>query len=561
MQKKGVFLGVHTGHDRGATLIKNGEVKLHVPEDRLDRVKHSESQDLPFQAISRILEHSNLTLNDIDAIGLSCVNRQSNAYLAYYQSAFEQHFELPCPIIHLASHHLCHALCCLLLSEDPEVFAYVYDGAGDLNHESKMESETLFRISPNDHEVLHQRLQDYHESFSDKTQFFYAEMMYGDYAQKQISLGKKFNQFTSRCGFGPFEDGKTMGLAPYGQPLFDVRQFVPKNLDFSLTISDLLGEVAKARVSSGQSYFEFDRTHKADLAATIQTFLEHSMLSLTNTISKEFGVMDLSLVGGVALNCITNHKIAASESFATVRPFPAAGDDGQSIGAALHALRCSQSSPILKRSLPIYSGPLYTDTDAKKALESHGLTFVELSETDLITTIAETIADGGIAALHRGRSEVGPRALGHRSILASATHTKMKDILNEKVKFREKFRPYAPMVSIECASEYFDLEGSSPHMMFACSVHEDKRPLLPSITHIDGTARVQTVSAEDEGFVHAILNTLGELTGHPVMINTSFNLAGEPVVETPDDAIKTYLRSGIDILVLGRFLVRRSPHK
>ena len=551
-------LGIHTGHDRGASLIKDGRLIFHAPEDRLDRVKHSESQELPALAIRKALKYTNTKPHQLDGVTLSCVNRESDIVEHYYLSSIEEVIGGKIANFFLVPHHVCHALCCSLLCEKEDLFVYVYDGAGDVFLDGTMESETLFHLTDNSETVVHQRRQDYHETFTDKIQFNFAEFMYAKYRESQISLGKKYNQFTSRCGFGPFEDGKTMGLAPFGRALIDVSPFLPTSLDFDLRLKSMLAEIAELRDRKGMSCVEFDQFHQADFAATIQTYLEGALDCIFKIIAREFQVNTIGLCGGVALNCVANHRIAASGIFERVVPFPAAGDDGQSVGAALFAAR---RLGIKHNGFPCftpYIGPAYTSEEITSILDSRALEYRLYGERDLAELVAHHITSGRVVGFLRGRSELGPRALGHRSILASATHPKMRDILNERVKFRELFRPYAPMVRAEDAERYFELADCSPHMLYACAVRSEFQDLLPAITHVDGTARIQTVESDAEPFLDLLLSAVGDRCGHPVIVNTSFNMAGEPIIETPEDAIRTFLRTQIDVLVMESFVVERS---
>ena len=295
------------------------------------------------------------------------MNREADTVEAYYAASIEEIIGGPIANFFLVPHHLCHALCCSLLHGTEDLFVYVYDGAGDVFADGTMESETLFRITELEEITLHQRRQDYHETFRDSLQFIYSEFMYAQYRKKKISLGKKYNQFTARCGFGPFEDGKTMGLAPYGTPLVDVSPYLPDDLDFDLGLDSLLTEIAELRDRKGLSCVEFDRRHQADLAATAQNHLERSLAQIGGLIASQFGIRTLGLCGGVALNCIANHQIADSGLFQRVLPFPAAGDDGQSIGAALYACRrLSAKSYGLGRFTP-YLGAAYTRSEIAPA--------------------------------------------------------------------------------------------------------------------------------------------------------------------------------------------------
>jgi carbamoyltransferase len=274
----------------------------------------------------------------------------------------------------------------------------------------------------------------------------------------------------------------------------------------------------------------------------------------------------LCVSGGVFLNCVANHKILKAGLFTEFYAMPACGDEGHAVGAAFAASallkgRIPKSVPLpadasIPHVLP-YPGLSYDRFAVEAVIDRHGLPHQWHDDDVLADEIASLIAQGLTVGLLRGRSELGPRALGHRSILADPRLPSMKDHLNANVKFREAFRPYAPMVLAEHATEIFDLVQPSPFMLFACDVRAQYQTLLPAITHVDGTARVQTVDSQ-EPFLHALLTAFHQRTGLAVLLNTSFNLAGEPIVETPEDAVRAFLSCGLDVLVLEGALITKA---
>jgi carbamoyltransferase len=270
----------------------------------------------------------------------------------------------------------------------------------------------------------------------------------------------------------------------------------------------------------------------------------------------------LALAGGVALNCTANGKLLQSGSFDEIYVQPAAGDDGSALGAALW--RASHSDKVRNVRMPVpFLGPAPSGNDIDEALEA----FQDEIEIVRLSTLRETcfeaaklIRDGRVIAWYRGRMEFGPRALGHRSILADPGHPEMRDRINAMVKMREAFRPFAPAVSLEQVQDWFKIPRGTelPYMIVTVDVREEHRASLPAVTHVNGSARVQTVSKEDNGDFHALLEEVGKLTGREMVLNTSFNVKGQPIVNTPREALQTFLGTGIEYLFLENILVRRN---
>ena len=325
----------------------------------------------------------------------------------------------------------------------------------------------------------------------------------------------------------------------------------------------------------------FLRLRRADAASTVQRFTEEALLGLARYTKQTIGESKLCVSGGVFLNCIANHKIARSGFFTEVFAMPACGDEGHALGAAFAVSAMLKGRPLESTAhnscataerrtgeagpadsvadfqpsdstippiLP-YAGLSHDRASVEAAIARNNLTYQWHEDDVLAEEIAAIIENGRTVGLLRGRSELGPRALGHRSILADPRSSTMKKHLNAHVKFREAFRPYAPIVLAEYATDIFDLAQPSPFMLFACDVRPKYQALLPAVTHVDGTARVQTVD-ESEPFLRALLLAFYRRTSIPVLLNTSFNLAGEPIVETPEDAIRAFLSCGLDVLVL-----------
>jgi carbamoyltransferase len=364
---------------------------------------------------------------------------------------------------------------------------------------------------------------------------------------------------------------KVMGLASYGKPthIEKLRKLVTLHDDgsFALDLSyfsymhsdtamytnkmvDLLGEPRAPETPMQQHYM--------DIAASLQQLTEEAIVHVATAAKKITGSKNLCLAGGVAHNIIANARLHDSKIFDEVFIHFASGDSGSAIGAALYGYySLTNETRHIVRPSP-YLGPLYDEVHITSLLEKRGLRFEQLTRDTLIERTADIISENFVIGWFQGNMEFGPRALGNRSILANPCHPDMKNILNARVKHREQFRPFAPAVLAEHAKSYFSFESESPTMLYGSKVHPDKRELLPAVTHVDGTARAQTVRREDNPLFYDLIKAFEELTNVPVLINTSFNIRGEPIVCTPDDAINCFLGTDIDFLVLGNCLVHKT---
>ena len=393
------------------------------------------------------------------------------------------------------------------------------------------------------------------------------------------SLGLLYSAFTSFCGL-EVNDGeyKLMGMAAYGQPRYVDR------------VHRLIDVASDGSFSLDMDYFSFHRSTRrmysdrfvklfgeprppslsatvdpyyADVAASIQAVTEDVLLKMANGLHRETGLTRLCMAGGVALNSVANGRILRETPFEEVYIQPAAGDSGGAIGAALYAYHVVLNQPRAFVMEHAYWGRSYSPGEIVAALKARGASFSELSSDDEVTErTAELLAQRSVVGWFQGGFEFGPRALGHRSILADPRGEEMKDIVNLKIKHREPFRPFAPSVTAERCEGVFKLPDAPAHyparfMQLVVDVEDDWRDSVPATTHVDGTARPQAVHRGVSERFHRLLETYGEATGVPVLLNTSFNLAGEPIVNTPAEALDTFARSGMDALVLDRFLVTR----
>jgi len=294
-----------------------------------------------------------------------------------------------------------------------------------------------------------------------------------------------------------------------------------------------------------------------DIAWGLQAVTEEALLHLARLAREKTGAEALCLAGGVGLNCVANGRIAMEAEFSEYFFYPAAGDAGTSAGAALLAYHGLHNKERSRAAATEYLGPEYSRAQVIHALDKAGASYRELADPEIAA--ARMIADGLIIGWFQGRSEFGPRALGNRSILADPSRADMKDLLNSKVKFRESFRPYAPSVIQEECGSYFSSSVPSPYMLRAYETLEDRRDALCAVTHVDGSARVQTVGKEQNPRYHRLIVELGKITGVPVVLNTSFNIRSEPIVNSVEDALKCLFTTGLDALVVGDILVIKDP--
>lgn len=550
-----IVMGVHTGHDRGAALIKNGVLIGCISQERLDRVKHSRSYALPYEAMNKLLEYFDLTWNDIDCIGISGDAVESENIIDFIKKDFMEKYHYTIPFIPI-SHHLAHAYSTYYSSGADTKLILVADGGGDFVG-TQTEAESLYLGHDGTITLLEQRLQDPPTRKLLDFGNHYFPFLPSAYRKKQISIGRKYEQITYLLNFKFGQAGKTMGLASYGHSLIDYSDLELKDLQFSLTYEDILKDLYIHEQLTSCSHTKYLSDYGADIAATVQSYTEKALISLINNLCKKYQIYDVCLAGGLFLNCLTNHKILENSNVHQLFIMPAAGDDGQAIGAAMATYKIYFDECAKTDSNFPYLGFDYSEIEIENALKNRNLQYIHLTNEELATEIANYIADGKILGLHRGRTEIGPRALCHRSILADATNPEMKDILNKRVKHREPFRPFAPVVTYDNQFEIFRLKADSPYMLLATTVQEAYQMKIPSVTHIDKTARVQSVKKEQEPFLYSILKEFEKKTGVPVILNTSFNIAGEPIVETPEDAVQTFLKTNIDILVIGNYIVSK----
>ena len=549
-------------HDSAVVAVEDGQILFAIHEERLSRHKHDAR--FPILGVSKALEACRWSINDVDKIVFYenpniKLGRIFDQVVSGWPSSwrlFSEHlprfyrFKFPFERIVrdklryknevlFSEHHRCHAGSAFFTSPFEKALIMTVDGVG--------EYETLTAYIGQGNHL--KKIKTIH--FPD-------------------SLGLLYSVFTQYLGFRVNNgEYKVMGLAPYGQPQYYGR---------------ILGEILHLRKDGSfylnQKYFDFNdlRFHyreslvkhlgvlprskdepievkHKDLAASIQKALETALLHILKTLLKDYPYKNLCLAGGVALNCTANTRIVR-ELGINVHIQPAAGDAGGALGAAFEGVIDSITQVPYRFPFSPYLGTEYSDKAIQATLAINGVPHQRMS--NIYETVARLLAEGNIVAVVHGRDEWGPRALGNRSILADPRRAEMKDHLNAKIKFREDFRPFAPVIMREHYGDYFETLNldESPYMLFTHKVLQSDK--IPAATHVNKTGRVQTVSVEQNSCLYSILEEFYKLTGVPVLINTSFNLRGEPIVSSPSDALKTFYASGIDFLVLENYLVEKA---
>ena len=580
-------------HDSAAALIKDGAIISAAQEERFSRRKHDARY--PFNAIDYILKDANLKLNEIDHIvffekPFLKFERLLETYMAFAPKGFKS-FALSMPIwlreklfqkkflfdklkqhdenfkdiekIKFSEHHYSHAASAFFPSPFKNAVILTLDGVGEW-------ATTTVAIGKENNLKMVKEIHFPH------------------------SLGLLYSAFTYYTGFKVNSgEYKLMGLAPYGLPkyknliiekLMDLKSdgSFRLNMDYfnyatGLTMtnekfSKLFGE--PVRDSSKEKLTQFHM----DIAASIQAVTEEIVIKLTKSIADEYGIKNLCLAGGVALNCVANGKILKEKIFQNIWIQPAAGDAGGSLGAALAYWHKELGEPrkIFKDQMKgSYLGPKFSENQIEKELKDLKAISKKLSNQEIISSTAKELANNKTVGWFQGRMEFGPRALGGRSILADPRSEKMQKELNLKIKYRESFRPFAPSIMREHLSEWFNLDCDSPYMLLVAEVNKSKqinmsdddknlfgieklnvrRSSIPAITHVDYSARIQTVHKETNPMYYNLLNEFNKITNCPVLVNTSFNVRGEPIVCSVEDAFNCFMGTNLDILVIENFIL------
>ncbi|MBS27368.1 MAG: hypothetical protein CL566_00325 [Alphaproteobacteria bacterium] len=583
-------------HDSAAALLVDGEIVAAAQEERFTRRKHDPG--FPVEAISYCLGEAGLRLSDIDHVAFYDkpflkFERLMETYAAFAPRGFRS-FSMAMPI---------------WLKEKLFQKKLLRDELTELDEEFAGDSKLLFA----EHHQSHAASAFFPSPFEEAV-VVTADGV-GEWATTSVaigrgntletvkeihfphSLGLLYSAATYYTGFKVNSgEYKVMGLAPYGEPRFkdlmldkliDLKDDGSFRLDLDyfdyctgLTMtndrfSDLFGEPVRGEE-------ELLTPFHMDVAASVQAVTEEVMLRLTRALADETGIWNLCLAGGVALNCVANGKILRDGRYDRIWVQPAAGDAGGSVGAALaayhqHLEQPRQVNGALDAMRGSYLGPGYADDEIERRLTAAGAKFTVLDEDALISETAGALADELAVGWFQGRMEFGPRALGNRSILGDARSPVMQKTLNLRVKYRESFRPFAPSVLREDVADWFEIDDDSPYMLMVADVRENlrremtaeeqalfgieklnvARSDIPAVTHVDYSARIQTVHQEINPRYHALISAFKERTGCPVVVNTSFNVRGEPIVCTPEDAFRCFMGTDIEVLVVGNCFLRK----
>lgn len=553
-------------HDSGAALIKDGEIVAAAEEERFVRVKHAKGHPYPEKTIDLCLQCAGISLDDIDHIGfhykpwltyrrivaqnaLTLFRSKDSFKYSIYSAVrpvgfildyLRKYLELKSLVndncrLHFIEHHTCHAASTFFVSPFEEAAILTIDNRGE-------NVSTTLNIGKGNEIHRIEEIRSPH------------------------SLGSLYLGVTRHLGFGSGDEYKVMGLASYGKP---------KYVD---TFWRMVHLMPKGRFKFNSCYFKFAdqcyfnkrfyeivgpprkksdpiEDNHADIASSLQTVTEETVLHMLNHLYEVTKIKNLCMAGGVALNCSMNGRVLEESPFKNVFVQPAAHDPGTALGSALYIYHAMLGFPRKYVMEHAYLGPDFSNEQIENTLKLSKLKYEY--RRDIVRMTAKLLAEGNIIGWFQGRMEWGPRALGNRSILVDPRKANMKDKLNKYVKYREDFRPFAPSVLEERAHEYFDCKGPLPFMLFVVKVLPEKRSEIPAVTHIDGTARVHTVSKKTNPKYYSLIQEFDKLTGVPVLLNTSFNIKGEPIVLSPAEAIRCFAATGIDYLVMGDFLLQK----
>jgi carbamoyltransferase len=551
------------GHDAAAALVVDGRLVAAAAEERFDLKKHS--AHFPIGAIRYCLADAGLSIDDVDEIAhgfdytrYAKVFSPDEVGAQRYREVFSREALLnrvqeslpgfPAAKVFHVPHHVAHAASAYFTSGWDDCLVVVIDGMGEAH------SASIYRGQEGRLDPVHQ-------------------------ISAHDSIGILYSLVTLHLGFDFNSDEyKIMGLAPYGdperfRPFFDDAVQLLENgsvripiLRLNTTPDDRENYVATRRhlgehlIRERRPDEEITQAHR-DVAASLQACLDRTMLHIAGSFARQTGLRKLAMAGGVALNCTANGRLMQSGLFDDMYVQPASGDDGSALGAALYRASLQRKIENRRMSVP-FCGPGCSREDVETVIDefSDRIEVTRFASLDAACRCAAgMIAEGKVLAWHRGRMEFGPRALGNRSILADPGNPEMRDRINGMVKKREAFRPFAPAVTVEQVHQWFDVPPNTelPYMIMIVDVRPEHRAGLPAITHVNGSARAQTVAKRDNPDFYALLKQVGKLTGREMVLNTSFNVKGQPMVNTPREAVETFLGTGIDALFLEHALITR----
>jgi carbamoyltransferase len=553
-------LGINLGHDRSAAIVKNGNIEVAIQQERLDRAKNSigflhqslgdcKSIQVPHEAVQYCLQKCRIGMNELSSITANMPGIDYSADIL--QRIFPR--ELSDKISVIPSHHLSHAYTAYWPSGFDEAIILVVDASGSTNKERLTESYSLYIAKGTEIKLLH----------SEKVKAYLASLS---------TLGFIYEFITKLAGFSTTigknlaipEAGKLMGLAPYGTYCDQWHEWLhtkPGSYSIDISAYDVFLEVEALKKlyddGKGKAYL---RPYIVDLAYKIQSELEKVLLHIVELAIKQTNCRKLCYAGGVALNSVANYKLLTQLNLEDIFVFPAAGDAGIAAGNALWAYHNIEKGNVRIKLKKATLGRDYTEDEIESAVHKFANEIIveKLPYKEMVSTCATQMSKGNIIARFERGSEFGPRALGHRSIIADPTFQKMKDILNHRVKFREAFRPFAPVIPLEEISTVFEQAVAAPFMLLVSNIKKEYHDQIPSVTHDDGTGRVQTVTSQENPFFYDLCyKVVEEREGCPVILNTSFNIAGQPIIETPEEALSTFLSTDIDYLSLEDYWIRK----
>lgn len=546
-----------TTHDYSYCVMNDENILIAIEEERISREKHSQGlRSKLHRGIQYCLQNNDLIQN-YDDINLIISN-----------DAFDLNHNVESKIIDRMvkiNHHMAHAASTFYLSPFKESAILVMDGGGSYFSQRFNESCSLGYAQNNNisfFQKIYGKVRNLYNIEIFKDELNTVEQIF---ESNSCSIPLLYLLMTEACGFKTLQEGKTMGLAPYGKDTYvkmfsDYMVVVEENNKINIDIDymglvNCLQEIAR--------YDQRDRfVVKADIAYATQHNFEQAVFFVMNYLHKKTGSKNLCFSGGAALNSVLNGKIKYNTKFENVCIIPAPADSGTAIGAALYGYyniygNKRRNYEPLKN---MFYGKSYNDDEVEKVIDSfqNKVQFSKYDESELYKRTAQYISEGKIIGWFQGGSEFGPRALGNRSILADPRNKDMKDILNKKVKFREHFRPFAPVVLRSQVHDYFDTDfPDNDFMLFVGHVKEHAKKLIPAVTHIDGSARLQTVTENSNLKLFRLLEEFKEITGIPVLINTSFNIKGRPIVEKPMHAMEAFMHCEMDILVLNNYIISK----
>ncbi|WP_068776321.1 carbamoyltransferase C-terminal domain-containing protein [Paenibacillus sp. FJAT-26967] len=539
-------------HDFSACLVRRGEVRYAVEEERLNRVKHCLGMGgklFRCKAAEYCLEAEGLHARSLDLIvGNDLIEP------VYFMKYGKE--------IKLINHHLAHASSAFYPSPYKQAAVLVADGRGSFTGSAPRRRETVTYYWADSEEIREiKKLTG--EDLLDFTVDHESEKELTD-ADMSHSIGGFYERVTFELGFGLLQEGKTMGLSAYGTPRYIEAFYGFYSMDGEGNFSQTLGQLSALRnyIRQGLSPIkdagQLLQT-KADLAYAAQYHIERILIMACRYLHEVTGSRNLCLAGGVFLNSVANYRILRETPFENVFIQPAAGDAGTAVGSALYGAHMLGGEARKVTNIPFspYLGKSYGEKECLEAALACQDELERVETDDVYRTAAGLLSEGCIIGWFQGRSEIGPRALGNRSIIADPRHSGMKDTINDRIKHREAFRPFAPAVLRDRQGDYFELKHASPYMLMVSPFLEGKGAEAGAVCHEDGTGRVQTVTEEMNAPLYRLISAFDEITGVPVLLNTSFNDNGEPIVETPSDAISCFLRIDLDYLVMNQMIFKK----